>query len=370
LEQAGWSSLLTDEAASLIATAIGPLRLLGMRPVQINLRLGDSLTVAYEVDLHGTDGTPEQRLVMARSGGSFPEGVTVLTDGASSVGTWIYPFDPYLPGLSSLHDRDALASLLDQLGVAGPGRINPRSYRPGRRAVVEVIAPKAHLFIKAVRPHAVAELQARHRLVAETLPVPRSLGWSAENGLVVLEAIEGTLLAEALAHRPPPNLPQAAGLAALLDRLPQFDQASIGSLRRAREHIRLLELITPESAGGLADLVAGFPEYLEPPRPVHGDLHTGQIVLRPGEGLGLLDLDRAGMGQRSDDFAGLLAHLKPGEYRDRLFAGFEQMVDPRDLRLRTAAALLGFATTPFSTQRADWPAATRRMIALARSWAG
>jgi hypothetical protein len=45
---------------------------------------------------------------------------------------------------------------------------------------------------------------------------------------------------------------------------------------------------------------------------------------------------------------------------------FEEVVDPSSLRLRTAAALLGFAIGPYRTQEGEWRQETLRRIAAAR----
>jgi hypothetical protein len=91
--------------------------------------------------------------------------------------------------------------------------------------------------------------------------------------------------------------------------------------------------------------------------------------LKEGKVHGLLDVDRAGIGTRADDLAGLLANMESQEgsadYRNILWDRFVRLVDRDSLRLRTAAALLGFAPTPFVSQQPDWPDEVRRRIDLA-----
>ena len=96
--------------------------------------------------------------------------------------------------------------------------------------------------------------------------------------------------------------------------------------------------------------------------------------------MGLIDVDTAGRGSRSDDLGMLLAHLAAlslttpnrravERYGSELMDVFDRTVDPRSLRATVAAALLGFATGPFRVQQPTWPAQTEQRIALAEQWA-
>jgi hypothetical protein len=46
----------------------------------------------------------------------------------------------------------------------------------------------------------------------------------------------------------------------------------------------------------------------------------------------------------------------------------DMLVDPADLRRRTAAVVLSLATGPFRVQSADWPEATAQRVSLASKW--
>jgi hypothetical protein len=264
--------------------------------------------------------------------------------------------------------------MLHQLGwnqtVAG---VVTRSYRPGRRAVVEVISPEGRCFVKAVRPHTVASLQQIHRLASGAVPIPRSLGWSEVAGVVVLEALEGRPLDEEL-QAGSTDLPSAEEINSLLDQLPQFPVAADSPVARMSDYVQLLGLIAPHTQDLLTEIVtsvrtSGQHESV----PVHGDLHTGQIVVAEGKPAGLLDLDRAGIGHRLDDLAGLIAHLEAvghaETYVRTLLDNLDQRFDPGELRLRVAAALLGFAPGPFTSQEPGWPEEVLRRIESAHSWA-
>lgn len=55
-------------------------------------------------------------------------------------------------------------------------------------------------------------------------------------------------------------------------------------------------------------------------------------------------------------------------YGTALIEAFDKQTDPRSLRLRTAAVILGLATGPFRVQENVWPTATKRRIDLAMQW--
>ena len=93
---------------------------------------------------------------------------------------------------------------------------------------------------------------------------------------------------------------------------------------------------------------------------------------------GVLDLDDAGPGDPLDDRATVIAHLieriVDGEnasnrgittYVQQLRSAFSERVDPVELDLVTAGALVGLATSPFRIQRPRWPQAVRRRLAVA-----
>lgn len=354
--------LLSDQVSGLLAVLAAEVgsTVSGYRRHQVVCKLDHSLNVAYEVDF----GDAGVRTVVAQAGGTLPStGAVIASDESIRIALWIYPQDPWLPGLAHLFDPDRLARLLDQLGVGeAVTAVAARSYRPGRRAVVEIATPTHRMFAKVVRPQRVEELQALHRTMAG-LPVPRSVGWSPEGGLVILDALEGLPLfaAGATAGLEP------AALSALLDRLPAWPRPVLSPVSRAGEHARLLSLLSPPHAALLSRVVAAVGQTPGGPEvPVHGDLHAAQILVGPDGQLALVDIDSAGLGRRADDLAGLLAHLEAiGADGTGLWSAWES----GELRLRAAAALLGFAGGPFVSQQVEWPTEVARRIETAAEWA-
>lgn len=365
---------LLGPAAPEILTPVLGIRPDGLRPTQIRYSPGRSATVLYSVD-----GSSER--FVATTGGNLPSGAARLSDGSSEIAVWAVPQDPRLPGLRVAMNGPTLAPILREVGLRSPIRhLRLRSYRPTRRAVVEVTTAEHRVFLKVVRPDRVQHLQLAHRTVAEQIRVPRSLGWSPDLGIAVLEALPGASLRRAASQSLAGTLPSWATLASNLDQIPLLDNHRPGLIERTATHVRLLTAIRPGLAESLAELqtyLSGAPD--EPLRPAHNDLHSEQILIQGDGQLTILDIDTVGPGRRVDDAALLIGHIYThaaagggsvalAEYGSRLLAECEKTLDSNSLRLRISAAVLAFATTPFRRQDPDWPAATARRIDAARSW--
>jgi aminoglycoside phosphotransferase len=384
--------LLTGgDAEDLLRAALATCstELLSWRVDQVDHRPGGSTTVAYTAQVRA-DGR-EQRQVLGASTGlrapaDVPPGALVLSDGEQQVAVWRWPLDPGLPGLVAAADPEAVRTLLTSFGVpAGDVRLRVRTYRPRRRAVVQVDAPFCRLYLKVLRPQAVEALHARHRLLHDAgLPVPRSLGWT-DDGLLVLQGLRGASLRERLQSTDGP-LPDGAALLAVLDRLPP----EVRALPRRRswtddvEHYAaVLSSALPGEAARcrqLADRIRAMTDQAPGDEPTHGDFYESQVLLVEDRISGLLDVDTAGPGRRADDLACLLAHtsvlaqMRPAQRPRLLRTGaewlrtFDQRVDPAELRARVAGVALSLATGPHRVQDPDWPSATRARLDLVEQW--
>lgn len=378
------STMLGGAARGLLAAAVGAggAELRSAMPRQASYEPGRSLTVRYDT-VRWPSGLVAQEMLVATTRRSLHAGALVLDDGDHQVAVWRVPHDPALPGLAAALDPDRARLLLAELGapvVSATPRL--RAYRPGRRAVVEVSAPGARLYLKVVRPVAAHDLHRRHVLLANQVPVPRSLGWSPELGLVALQAVAGRTLRCALDQRR--GLPGGAGLIDLLDRLPDPGAlAGSGSGWQSARFAGVIRAVAPCLAGQVdalaGELGAAEVSLDEALVPSHGDFHEAQLMVDGGRITGLLDVDTFGPGRRLDDLATLIGHLATlavgsprrstiERYAARLLEHFERTVDPARLRYAVAAVVLGLATGPFRVLEPGWRAATARRVALSEQW--
>ncbi|WP_214406220.1 phosphotransferase [Pseudonocardia lacus] len=385
--------LLGPDAPDVLATALGGYRgrLHALRVATVAVQPGGATVVQYRADVERADGRRTTEALAATTGGRIPTGAAVLSgehDGSTvEVGVWRWPQDPALPVLAAAADPDRVRDVLAGAGVprdAG-ARVRVRAYRPGRRAVLEVAGGGPRLFLKVVRPSAVAALVARHDLLAGRLPVPPVLA-STPDGLVVLPEQPGTPVRELLGREAP--VPAPADLEAVLDALPpelvelvELPERA-AHLRRVHHFAAVLTLTAPahrDAVDALVDTLEAVDPGEHPTVPVHGDLHDGQLLADGRTVTGLLDVDTAGPGHRIDEWATLLAHLSVRALHERrpesarrygaeLLAHAEGRFDGRQLRARIAAAVLGLATGPFRVQQPGWDGHTRARLDLAAQW--
>ncbi|MGY1603924.1 phosphotransferase [Geodermatophilus sp. SYSU D00815] len=373
---------------STVLTAVGG-RLRTLRPTSVTLQPDGAATVQYSAVVAWPGERETREALAATTGSRIPAGAAVVEgeiDGASvRVGLWRWPLDPALPALGWAASAAAVGERLGALGLLEQRpRLRLRSYRPGRRAVVEVVAPGRRLFLKVVRPAAVDRLAARHAALAGALPAPPVLA-ALPDGAVVLPALPGTPLRDLLgADGPGAGLPGWDRLDALLDGLPALpaaDRRPGDGLARAAGYATVLGAV----AGGLRgrlDALTGRLAAVEPGAhplvPVHGDFYEAQLLVSGGAVTGLLDVDTAGAGHRVDDWATLLAHLALLEHvlpRPATAAAYRRELEAAALRRwpggqlhpRVAAVLLGLATGPFRVQQEGWPAATEARLRLAEA---
>jgi aminoglycoside phosphotransferase len=395
--ETGWSDdlqmLLGRGAGQLLAGAAeaSGAQLLRWRPQQVNHQPHSTTTVQYRVDVVRSGRNATETFVASTSTSLPPERVATFSDGATSVSLWRWPNDPLLPGLPDALDRHWVAALFGRLGLAtDPAGVHltARAYRPGRRAVVEARGAAGVLYLKVVRPERVEQLHRLHRLMAQALPVPHSLGWT-DDGVLVLPAMPGVTLRAALGADDPAPPPRV--LLDLLDHLPA-ELADMtwrgGPLASVHRHGRAIAAALPSAAGKVDALL----ERLAPtdPRaievatdglavPVHGDLYEAQLLVHGRRITGLLDVDTAGAGHRIDDIANCCAHLSVlarmsersdavARYGAVLLAEAERRHERFELRRRISAAVVGLATGPFRTCDPAWRTRTDRHLSLAGEW--
>jgi aminoglycoside phosphotransferase len=285
----------------------------------------------YQLELATSDGVSERRLVFVEPGLPSALSQDVMTvavngrDGSPSgeiVAVWLYPSDPALPALRTVTDVASTADVLDSLGIAGaPTAVNVVSYRPGRRAVVQVDSESQRLFLKVVEPGKAESISERHELFRSSgVPVPRLLGWSTD-GVVAMSGLQGVEAQYAVARigDQAAFLDQLEFLCSLLEVVPAVNTARPSLFNRLDWYVdrlteRLPDDVTRVAEVGRAIAAKGAEgrEFEFTPVTIHGDLHLGQLFVdpeAPSEIAGILDIDTAGVGDPADDAGAFYAHL-------------------------------------------------------------
>jgi hypothetical protein len=370
-------------------------RLDGLRATGVTLQPDGVATVQYTADVTRPDGRATREVLTATAGRGIPADAAVVegyVDGTSvPIGVWRWPHDPALPGLAWAASAGRVAARLEELRLAtGPVGLRLRSYRAGRRAVVQATTTSGDvLFLKVVRPALLARMVERHAVLDGAVPAP-PLRAATDDGVLVLGGLPGTPM-RALLAADGHGLPATGELERVLDALPE---AAAGvrptgrrmpgdALTRADDHATVLGLVAGDlrpRLAALTDLLTVADRGEHPAVPVHGDFYESQLLIDAGTVVGLLDVDTVGRGHRIDDWANLLAHLvllerilpapaTAARYRREVEEHGSRRWPAEQLRPRVAAVLLGLATGPFRVQQAGWPTGTATRLGLAEQWA-
>lgn len=378
--------LVGPEAVELLAAVLTPAggRVEDWRVDQVDHQPGGRTTVGYQVRVGWADGSVTEETLGAATGDLPPE-VARLTDGHTEVGLWRFPFDPDLPALPAACDPHRMGRLATRLGLDGAAaRLTVRTYRPRRRAVVELATPTGTIYVKVLRPGRVRSVHEAHRAAtAAGYPAPHPLGWTTD-GLLVLAALPGRPLRDALLTGTPLTDGVVDGVLAALDLPPAL---ATGARRltwgqKARHYAGVIAATVPDLAARARSIAAAVDHAAPegPDTPVHGDFYEAQLMVAADRVTGVLDIDTAGRGERLDDAACLLAHLAVladlhptrrapiDQFRAALHPRLTQTLDPAALARRTAAVVLSLATGPFRVREPGWRRATTQRVELAERW--
>ncbi len=213
--------------------------------------------------------------------------------------------------------------------------------------------------------------------------IPRTLGWSQDLGIVVLEA----LLGDSLKARMLAGQGIELGATEILTLLEMFPQATDGAppahdiTATARHHYRMLIDIADPQISAATEGLIGHTE-LRPPqdeRWIHGDFHIGQIMVGADGRVALVDVDRAGIGDPLDDIATFIAHLFDFTRRRPNPAASKLMMDLLDAayekygrvetRATVSAVMLALSTGAYARQEPDWKAQVLSNLEDAATWA-
>ena len=386
--------LLGPEGPNVLAAAVAEYgcRLEDLRPAEVNVDPSGAAIVMYVAAVRRADGACTTEFLGATTGSRIPAGAAVVAGEYAGepveVGIWAWPRDPALPALPTASDPVLLAELFREFGLSEAATldIRPCAYLPSRHAVLEVRDGRFRWFAKIVRPSAIVDLRHRHDIACRDVPVLPVLAATPE-GVIVLPEATGTPL-QTLVIDGDAALPSPEALESVLNALP----AELMTLTPESSHLQMLDYYAgvlrcvaadePPVLTRLAEVVEGLQSVeiqTEEAVPVHGDFHQGQLFADDGRVTAVLDIDNAGPGERSDEWATLLAHLSalaldtPGRetalgYADAILAHAERRVPAKQLPLRTDAALLGLATGPFRLQHPQWSERTVGVLDLAMTW--
>jgi aminoglycoside phosphotransferase (APT) family kinase protein len=376
-----------EVAADLLGFACEQVssRLLDHRLRTVHRRSGGSESRVFEASVESGGVSRDVLLVTHTDPRGFPEGAFVLEQANARVAVWRFPFDPYLPGLPSALDRDRVRTMLDGLGIAGGAvRLRTRSYRPSRRAVVEVSVnadgtTRRVVYLKVTSGSRAPELADRYRHLRAHVPVPRVVGVAADLGIVAFDALTGRTLSESVltegAALPPP-----LELLELSHRLRGSGLVSTASPRAfadPQRHVRTLLTLAPDLERTIRDVADAAALVAGPEQVVHGDLHGGQVLVDDGAIVGLLDVDGAGTGLLAHDAGSLVAFLqalsdqrpdvteRATAYADEVAQVYRGEVGRSALARATAGAWLALAATAQRSRQDDWPELLRRRVSRA-----
>ena len=387
--------LLGPEASNVLSAAVAEYgcRLEDLRAADVNMDpSGVAVVIMYEAGVRRADGTCTTEFLGATTGSRIPAGAAVVAGEYCGqpveVGIWAWPRDPALPALPTASNPVLLAELFRKFGLSTAPTldIRPRAYRPAQHAVLEVHDGRFRWFVKVVRTSAVADLCHRHDVACRNVPVPPVLA-STSDGLIVLPEGQGTPL-RTLILDGDAALPSPEVLESVLNALPT--ELMMLAPRPSHQHLvdyhagllRCAAADEPAVLTRVAEVVEALHAVAVQPEemvPVHGDFYEGQLFADDGRVTAVLDIDTAGPGERSDEWATLLAHLSAlaldpagretaARYADAVLTHAERQDPARQLRLRTAAALLGLAIVPFRVQKHQWPEHTVARLDLAMTW--
>lgn len=374
--------LLTDQVpgplAAVAAASSGTVTAVAVS--QVTWWPGRSATVSWDAIVEG--GPLAGRATYVGTTLEAPEGAVVVGAGEDRVAVWQVPNDPFLPSLATVVQPEVAASIVAGLGgtIADPVT-RLRAYRPTRRAVIEVSGEGHRVYLKLVKPRRLRALHQRHLDLDGILPVPEPLGIDRDLGLLAMRSMRGRTLREEL-DDPAGRPPHPEVVAALPGTFPRLEGAA--TVRSAVEAVPqvagLLRRLLPMEAGRIDRLVEliGTDDVTDRV-PAHGDYHEAQLLVEDGRVSGILDVDTLGLARPGDDPGTMLGHLavwhtispqpdRVAAYAVDLQARWEAALDPRDVRLRAAARILGLAAGPFRVQQEGWPVETSRRLALAEHW--
>ncbi len=338
----------------------------GIRIVGISHTQGKEAIVTYEVEWHPDAYLPNERF-------------TLHMERSKPLGISRFPDDPHLPGLEEVCSPEPALRLVSKYVMAIPPRrmrVDVVRYRPGSHAVLRHRMGKARLYVRVVRPSAVASILNSAELIGQSaFTVPRLAGLWREGGVLWLSEIPGRNMRRQLraGEHPDPGL-ILDGLESLwaVPRqgcdIPPFNLP--GGYRRAKE---ILNHALGEGDEGWPayrdslEVLDPFTEAWQPTVVAHNDFYDDQMVILPDGKIALVDFEGAGPGDPMLDVGNFLAHLKwtsqfgrRNSGRGEYYVSFREAALGRfgwtesELNLREAVCLFRMCTNTVRHPQDDW----------------
>jgi tRNA A-37 threonylcarbamoyl transferase component Bud32 len=307
-----------------------------------------------------------------------------------------FPNDRRLPALRKLADDATRQRFLRRTAPSRPelwdATATRLAYKPARRFVAELRRDDRRAVLRLYGAGEFASALRAQEAFAAASPAlaPSMLGSSDRHRAIVTTWMPGTPLEELLesnTHR----LDALRRAGQSVAHLHRHQGQGLSHRTQADERAEILAAasaiaaISPDLAGRAHSLArrltAGLSDSGSSLATIHGDLTADQIVVDDAT-VGLIDLDRAAIGDPATDLGKMLA----GFERDAVYGRVsehdsavwsQEFLDgyrvaggsdpgPR-LDLHSAFWLLTFAVEPFRQRQPDWPTAVRRTLDAAEA---
>jgi aminoglycoside phosphotransferase (APT) family kinase protein len=369
-------------------------------PAYVRYKPGTSCLVAYR----GAAGGPPRLYAVARGPMSTGKLQKALGSTAGDPGSEACVLsreaveirslraDPALRSLRRIQDdaaRDRLmAERFSHLPDLQGAALTSLAYKPERRYVGRLdpaLGPSAVLRLYSPEGYLKAIEAADAFRSATVLRVPAGLGRSDRHHALLFEWLPGASLREV--SGPDPRLlgPYAEPIGAALAELHTQRTRHGSRLQRADDLLAIGPSVTAVAmlqprlealASGIGSRIAASLETMAAPiAPVHGDFYGDQVVVLP-DAIGVVDFDRAHLGDPAVDLGLFIAHLEraallSGPATDGAEAARDDMLRGYGLvtrglhervRLHVAAGLLRLAVDPFRNRASDWPLQMERVL--------
>ena len=307
---------------------------------------------------------------------------------------YFFPNDITMRAMPSIADPRTRQSLLEGTVPSHSDLwdavLQPLHYKPGRRYVARLAGQNGSAVLRAYNEsdYDCAARAADSFTPQKSLQVSRLLGANGKSRCLVLEWLDGEPLDQRLGT-PEFDLCRLQDVGAAVAELHgQVARPLRQSVPADRSHLPSLAAtaigsVCPDLASRASRLGQELTRKLlgacHEQRPIHGDFSADQVLLRE-DGIGLIDLDAATMGDPIDDLGSFAAHLERDVARGNLTAeraglataslldGYREAtghIPPKAFALHFAAALLRMAYSPFRYREPEWPSLARTLVARA-----